>query len=70
VPLGMMVLERLGRDRGGAIGHPVAYGTSVGWPELGLRDVGITPQAPCNLYHFVGYPGVAFTLGRDQAAGR
>ena len=65
VPLGLMVLERLGRASGGAFAHPVAYGTSVGWPELGLRDVGITPGAPCNLYHFVGYPGVAFTLG-DQ----
>lgn len=63
VPLGLMVLERIGRGRGGAFAHPVAYGTSVGWPELGLRDVGITPGAPCNLYHFVGYPGVAFTLG-------
>jgi AmmeMemoRadiSam system protein B len=63
VPLGLMVLERLGRASGGAFAHPVAYGTSVGWPELGVRDVGITPGAPCNLYHFVGYPGVAFTLG-------
>ena len=63
VPLGMLLLERLGHSSGGAFGHPVAYGTSVGWPELGLRDAGITPGAPCNLYHFVGYPGVAFTLG-------
>lgn len=63
VPLGLMVLERIGRANGGTFAHPVAYGTSVGWPELGLRDVGITPGAPCNLYHFVGYPGVAFTLG-------
>ena len=63
VPLGLMLLERIGRANGGAFAHPVAYGTSVGWPELGLRDVGIAPGAPCNLYHFVGYPGVAFTLG-------
>jgi AmmeMemoRadiSam system protein B len=63
VPLGLMLLERIGRSNGGAFAHPVAYGTSVGWPELGLRDAGITPGAPCNLYHFVGYPGVAFTLG-------
>ena len=63
VPLGLMVLERIGRANGGAFAHPVAYGTSVGWPELGVRDVGITPGAPCSLYHFVGYPGVAFTLG-------
>lgn len=64
VPLGLLTLERLTREQGGAVGHPVAYGTSVGWPELGLRDIGMSPTAPCNLYHFVGYPGVAFTASR------
>lgn len=64
VPLGLLTLERLGRDSGGAFGHPVAYATSVGWPELGLRDIGMSPTAPSNLYHFVGYPGAAFTVGR------
>jgi MEMO1 family protein len=63
VPLGLLTLERLARDSGGAVGHPVAYGTSVGWPELGLRDIGMAPTAPSNLYHFVGYPGSAFTVG-------
>jgi AmmeMemoRadiSam system protein B len=63
VPLGLLTLERLTRDQGGARGCPVAYGTSVGWPELGLRDAGMAPTSPCNLYHFVGYPGVAFTAG-------
>jgi MEMO1 family protein len=63
VPLGLMVLERLGRDAGGARGWPVAYATSVGWPEVGLRDVGMAPGAPSNLYHFVGYPGAAITVG-------
>ncbi len=62
VPLGLLTLERLARDRGGAVGQPVAYGTSIGWPELELRDVGMAPTAPSNLYHFVGYPGVAFTV--------
>jgi AmmeMemoRadiSam system protein B len=64
VPLGLLTLEWLARDSGGASGHAVAYGTSVGWPELGLRDIGMSPTAPSNLYHFVGYPGVAFTLNR------
>jgi MEMO1 family protein len=63
VPLGLLTLERLTRGPGGATGHPVAYGTSIGWPELGLRDIGMAPSAPSNLYHFVGYPGVAFTVG-------
>jgi AmmeMemoRadiSam system protein B len=63
VPLGLLTLQRAARERGGAIGHPVAYATSVGWPEVGLRDLGMAPTAPSNLYHFVGYPGVAFTVG-------
>jgi AmmeMemoRadiSam system protein B len=61
VPLGLLVIERLAG--GAATGHPVAYGTSVGWPELDLRDVGMNPDSPSNLYHFVGYPGVAVTAG-------
>lgn len=65
VPLGLLTLERLARGAGGATGHPVAYGTSVGWPELGLRDIGMAPTSPSNLYHFVGYPGVAFTVGGE-----
>ena len=63
VPLGLLTLERLGRDAGGAQGFPVAYATSIGGPELGLRAVGMTPSSPSNLYHFVGYPGAAFTVG-------
>jgi len=66
VPLGLLTLERLARASGGATGYPVAYGTSVGWPELGLRDIGMSPTAPSNLYHFVGYPGVAFTVGEAR----
>ena len=62
VPLGLLVLERLGGKLGGATGRAVAYGTSIGWPELGLRDLGMSPTAPSNLYHFVGYPGVAITV--------
>jgi AmmeMemoRadiSam system protein B len=63
VPLGLLTLERLARGMGGATGHAVAYGTSIGWPELGLRDIGMAPTAPSNLYHFVGYPGAAYTVG-------
>ena len=60
VPLGLLMLDRMTRGSGGALGQPVAYGTSVGWPEVGLRDIGMAPTAPSNLYHFVGYPGVAY----------
>jgi AmmeMemoRadiSam system protein B len=64
IPLGLLTLERLARDSGGATGWPVAYATSISTPELGLRDAGLAPTAPTNLYHFVGYPGAAFTLAR------
>ena len=63
VPMGLLLLERLSRDLGPLTGHPVAYATSVGWPELPVRDLGLGATAPSNLYHFVGYPAVAFTLG-------
>lgn len=66
VPLGLLLL----RSTAGALGlpapfgHPVAYATSVGAPELPVRDTGMGETAPANLYHFVGYPAAAYTLGR------
>jgi len=69
IPLGLLTLAALSQRDGGAVGHPVAYGTSIGSPALPLREIGLSPTAPSNLYHFVGYPGVAFTLGRAPAAG-
>jgi AmmeMemoRadiSam system protein B len=69
IPLGLLTLQRLARDAGGATGWPVAYATSIGGPELGLRGIGMTPTAPSNLYHFVGYPGTAFTLGAPARPG-
>ena len=41
-------------------GVPVALGVSVDTPELAVRDVGVGPTAPANLYHFVTHPAVAF----------
>lgn len=63
VPLGLLTLERLTRAGGGASGHAVAYSTSIGSPELPLDGVGMRPTAPSDLWHWVGYPGVAFTAG-------
>jgi len=40
----------------------VAYATSVGTPELPVREAGLAATAPANLYHFVGYPAAAFTV--------
>lgn len=62
VPLGLLLLERLSRGLGPLTGHPVAYATSVGWPELPVRDLGLGATAPASLYHFVSYPAVAFTF--------
>jgi AmmeMemoRadiSam system protein B len=66
VPLGLLLLERLSRDLGPLSGHPIAYATSAGWPELPVRDLGLGATAPASLYHFVSYPAVAFTLGRTK----
>jgi AmmeMemoRadiSam system protein B len=63
VPFGMLLLERLANADGGhASARPVAYATSVGWPALPVRDVGLGETAPSNLYHFVSYPAVAFEM--------
>jgi AmmeMemoRadiSam system protein B len=62
VPFGLLLLERLGRSQGGAVGHPLAYATSVGAPELPVRELGLGETAPANLFHFVGYPAAAFTI--------
>lgn len=64
VPFTLLVLEDL-EGKGRARATPVAYATSVGWPELAVTD-GPRKTAPANLYHFVGYPGVVFT----RAGGR
>lgn len=39
---------------------PLALGVSVDTPELAVRDVGVGPTAPANLYHFVTHPALAF----------
>ena len=65
IPLGLLTLENLTRENGGAIGHPLVYATSISGPELPLREAGMQPTSPANLYHFVGYPSAAFT--RAQA---
>jgi AmmeMemoRadiSam system protein B len=66
VPFGMLLLQRAARGFGQPVGHPIAYATSVGWPELPVRDAGLGATAPANLYHFVSYPAVAFTLDRTM----
>ncbi len=42
---------------------PLALGASVDTPELAVRDQGLGPTAPANLYHFVTHPALAFVPG-------
>lgn len=48
------------------IGRLLRYGTSISEPELQVskatRDAGLGYTAPSNLYHWVGYGAVAYTL--------
>lgn len=62
VPFGLLLLESASRelDLPLPMGRPVAYATSVGLPELPVREIGLDATAPANLYHFVGHPAVAF----------
>jgi hypothetical protein len=62
IPFGMLLLKRTSEalGLGAPQGMPLSYGTSIGAPELPVREVGLGATAPSNLYHFVGYPGVAW----------
>ena len=44
-------------------GVPLALGVSVDTPELPIRDAGLGPTAPANLYHFVTHPAIAYIRG-------
>ncbi|MGZ3442795.1 MAG: hypothetical protein ACXVDD_24910, partial [Polyangia bacterium] len=62
VPFGLLFLAQTARRLGlpAPRGLPLTLGVSVDTPELKVRDVGVAPTAPANLYHFVTQPGVAF----------
>ena len=62
VTFGMLFLESLARKAGiGKLtGVPLALGVSVDTPELAIRDQGMGPTAPANLYHFVTHPALAW----------
>jgi AmmeMemoRadiSam system protein B len=62
IPFGLMFLGETAKRLGLGVlrGLPLTLGVSVDTPELKIRDVGVAPTAPANLYHFVTQPGVAF----------
>lgn len=69
IPFGLLLLGETARDLGlpAPVGTPIAFGTSIGFPELPVKPLGMGRTAPANLYHFVSYPGVAFTAGKGPA---
>lgn len=62
VPLGLLTLTRVSQatEQRAATGAPLTYATSVGLPELAVRELGLGETAPANLYHFVGLPAAAY----------
>lgn len=72
ITFGLRFLEKLNRLRGGGglRGHPIAYSTSIGHPELKLGDAGPGVTAPSHLYHFVGYPGLVYTATKKRSKGK
>jgi AmmeMemoRadiSam system protein B len=62
VTLGTMLIAETARRTGLKTPHgvPVALGVSVDTPELAVRELGVGPTAPANLYHFVTHPALAF----------
>jgi AmmeMemoRadiSam system protein B len=65
VTLGTLMMGSLTRALGmpAPRGVPLALGVSVDTPELAVRDVGMGPTAPANLYHFVTHPAIAYVAG-------
>lgn len=65
VTFGALLMDDIAKEL--AIGAPravpVALGVSVDTPELPVRDLGVGPTAPANLYHFVTHPGLAYIPG-------
>ena len=66
IPFGLLLLGETARESGlpPPVGSAIAFGTSIGFPELPVKPLGMGATAPANLYHFVSYPGVAFAAGQ------
>ncbi len=66
IPFGLLLLGETAREFGlpPPKGSTIAFGTSIGFPELPVKALGMGATAPANLYHFVSYPGVVFAAGR------
>ncbi|WP_306589415.1 AmmeMemoRadiSam system protein B [Geothrix sp. 21YS21S-4] len=64
IPFGLLLLGEAARNLGlpAPVGRPVAFGTSIGFPQLPVGDLGLGVTAEANLYHFVSYPAVAYAL--------
>jgi AmmeMemoRadiSam system protein B len=62
VTLGTLLVGETARELGLRAPRtvPLALGVSVDTPEIAVRDVGLGPTAPANLYHFVTHPALAF----------
>ena len=65
VTLGTMLIAETARrlDMHALRAVPLVMGASVDTPELAVRDVGMGPTAPANLYHFVTHPAIAYVAG-------
>ncbi|MBI4916345.1 MAG: AmmeMemoRadiSam system protein B [Acidobacteria bacterium] len=64
IPFGLLLLGETASALGlpAPTGFPISYSTSVGQPELPVREVGLGETAPANLYHFVGFPAAAYAI--------
>jgi MEMO1 family protein len=66
IPFGLLLLSETARASGlpPPEGSTIAFGTSLSAPELPVKTLGMGSTSSANLYHFVSYPGVAFSAGK------
>lgn len=66
IPFGLLLLEETARALKVPTprGIPAAFGSSIAFPQLPVSGLGVTAEA--NLFHFVSYPGVAYTVEPEK----
>ncbi|MFN8206623.1 MAG: AmmeMemoRadiSam system protein B [Bacteroidales bacterium] len=71
VPLGLELMRKLAEKQHNLLtGKRVGYLSSIDHVRIPVEDLGMGLTAPASLRHWVGYPGVAYSLLSNLPAGK